>query len=578
MKPASPQVPSQSQALRQGQPVPIDDLPAQSSPEPKRARGGLGSWLSWLLLGALLTAACAAGAWVLLGQPTLGIDDADIAQVYGRNLAAGHGLVYTPGYERVEGYSSSTWMLLWALAHSLSARPALVVAAVSFLLCAWSIACLLAIAESLQISGRRKRPLLALLLTLPAYFTWNTLTLMDLSLWSALIVSYLMLVTHDLTREPGPRRAWPLALVLAGLALTRPEGLLLAPVALALSIHARAARGLGLKASLHQHAWPAAALLVTMGSLFAFRMAYFGYPLPNTYYAKVSPDRLYNLVGGLRYVLSSVESMPWIIVLLPLCLGVLCTGLHRRKSADANLRIASIAAAIALLGFALPLFEGGDHFGAHRLLQPFLLPALIPAIYLAGRLLEAVPEDTRSRWRQAIPQSAALLVLLATLAATWASFRGTSGLSREFKIAAHGREVGAALTQELDPDARPSVGVVTAGGVALTYEGRVLDLMGLNWTDMGHSPGPRKGARNHAAFDTLVFWQAPPEIMLPRFQRRRPSAASAVAFEFDRVVLADLFDSPRFDEEYEPRMLQAAGGYLLAYVRRDWDSPFEPLP
>jgi arabinofuranosyltransferase len=578
VKPASAQVPHQTQPARQGQPVPIDDLPAEPSPQPARLGGGPGSWLLRLLIGALVTTTCAAGAWFLLGQPAFGIDDADIAQVYGKHLAEGHGLVYTPGFERVEGYSSTTWMLVWALAHSISARPTLVVSVVSFLLCAWSIACLLAIAESLKISGRRARPLLALLLTLPAYFTWNTLTLMDLGLWSALIVSYLLLVTRDLIREPGPRRAWPLALVLTGLALTRPEGLLLAPFALVLSVHARAARGLGLKASLHQHAWPAATLLIAMGSLFAFRMAYFGYPLPNTYYAKVSPDRLYNLVGGLRYVLSSVESMPWIVVLLPLCLGALCAGLSRRKSADAALRIASIAAAIALLGFGLPLFEGGDHFGAHRLLQPFLLPALIPAIYLAGRVLEALPTDTRKHWSAAIPSSAVLLVLVATLTATWAGFRGTSGLTREFVIAAHGRNVGTALTQGLAKDARPSVGAVTAGGIALTYEGRVLDLMGLNWTDMGHSPGPRYGARNHAAFDTLVFWQAPPEVLLPRFQHRRPSSESAVAYDFDRIVLADLFKSPRFDEEYEPRMLPAAGGYLLAYVRRDWDSPFEPLP
>ncbi|MFT7677306.1 MAG: hypothetical protein ACI8QC_001284, partial [Planctomycetota bacterium] len=69
-----------------------------------------------------------------------------------------------------------------------------------------------------------------------------------------------------------------------------------------------------------------------------------------------------------------------------------------------------------------------------------------------------------------------------------------------------------------------------------------------------------------------------PEVLLPRFQHRRPSSESAVAYDFDRIVLADLFKSPRFDEEYEPRMLPAAGGYLLAYVRRDWDSPFEPLP
>ena len=41
-------------------------------------------------------------AYSQLGKPILGIDDAHIFLVYGKNIAAGEGIVYNPGGERVE--------------------------------------------------------------------------------------------------------------------------------------------------------------------------------------------------------------------------------------------------------------------------------------------------------------------------------------------------------------------------------------------------------------------------------------------------------------------------------------------
>src|SRR5262245_15180176 len=41
-------------------------------------------------------------------------DDAYISFRYARNLADGHGLVFNPGGERVEGYSNFLWVLILA--------------------------------------------------------------------------------------------------------------------------------------------------------------------------------------------------------------------------------------------------------------------------------------------------------------------------------------------------------------------------------------------------------------------------------------------------------------------------------
>src|SRR5205814_3853654 len=40
------------------------------------------------------------------------VDDAAITFAYSKNLAAGHGLVITPGHAPEEGYSNTSWMLI----------------------------------------------------------------------------------------------------------------------------------------------------------------------------------------------------------------------------------------------------------------------------------------------------------------------------------------------------------------------------------------------------------------------------------------------------------------------------------
>jgi hypothetical protein len=55
---------------------------------------------------AVLTAVIATSAWLahsLSGTPLVGYDDANIFFVYARNLVDGHGFVYNPGGEPVEG-------------------------------------------------------------------------------------------------------------------------------------------------------------------------------------------------------------------------------------------------------------------------------------------------------------------------------------------------------------------------------------------------------------------------------------------------------------------------------------------
>jgi hypothetical protein len=56
-------------------------------------------------------------AYERLKLPLVGIDDASIYFVFAKNFAEGHGFVYNPGGERVEGFTSLLWTLIGAGAY-----------------------------------------------------------------------------------------------------------------------------------------------------------------------------------------------------------------------------------------------------------------------------------------------------------------------------------------------------------------------------------------------------------------------------------------------------------------------------
>src|SRR4051794_20274092 len=75
-------------------------------------------------LAGVVTALCSFRVYKALGRPVLtGIDDENITQVYGQNLAHGFGYVYTPHFEQVEGATSSLWVALHWLLYTFTDQP-----------------------------------------------------------------------------------------------------------------------------------------------------------------------------------------------------------------------------------------------------------------------------------------------------------------------------------------------------------------------------------------------------------------------------------------------------------------------
>jgi arabinofuranosyltransferase len=239
---------------------------------------------AWALL---LVAAGSLCVWLLLGMPETGIDDADIFLVYARNFSEGHGFVYNIGGERVEGFTSMLWVLmcsgLFRVFQCLE-TPLLLLNVL------FGAGALFACMRHFQ-----HRALFFLLLAAaPAWFAWSQVTLMESGLWCLLLTVMVLAVAEQ--------RSGTVAVVVALLVLTRPESMLWGPWAI-LILGVGVASSSGWKSGLKAMLLPAASFSITLAGLVAFRMHYFGYPVPNTYYAKVSPDLGLNLYTGFHYLI-----------------------------------------------------------------------------------------------------------------------------------------------------------------------------------------------------------------------------------------------------------------------------------
>jgi hypothetical protein len=252
-----------------------------ASPRPGAGERASG-WLAAALLGAALVCFLVE-AW----EPRPQLDDAYISYRYARNLVTGSGLVFNPG-ERVEGITNLLWTLGVAggiglgldgklAGHALGVASGAAVLLFTFLLAG---------------TKRSRRDV-----WVAAVAPWIVLAAAPFSAWSTSGMEtplFAATTTAALAAFARDRLGWTTAaLVLA--TLTRPDGVILAAVVygLALLRHGRHGRAL-------RRGWlPPLAYALALALLTVFRLAYYGSPLPNTFYAKTGGVPF---SWGIRYV------------------------------------------------------------------------------------------------------------------------------------------------------------------------------------------------------------------------------------------------------------------------------------
>ena len=462
-------------------------------------------------IGVLLPAVVVAGLFLYFAARYYFVcDDCFISLRYARNLVDGHGLVYNPG-ERVEGYTNFLWTLLAAGLMKLGLDPELPLNLVGIA----SALAILAIVLRLGIERYGwKSPLpwiapLGLALN-RSFCAWATAGL-ETQLFSLLALAGLTSYVAECRdgRGPGLRSG----LLLATATLTRPEGMMFFAIAgffTAIDLLRR-------RTPLGRVARCAAVYLLIVGSHLAWRYSYYGYPLPNTFYAKVSGfwwEQSREWMGRLLEHYQLIGFLPLIGLSL----------LLSRQRLDA------LFAVVLTAYTAYLVYIGGDHF-EFRLATP-ALP------YLYWLIQSGVGESVRfarSRGLRpsiVLPPAVGVGALLA--AASWSSnARGFQGLDvgiisvEQFHdYTEERREQGLFLRQLVERGYLTGDEVIAVGGAgALPYFSGLttVDFRGLNDEHVAHSqPSDRSwiGHEKAASFEYLAqrgvaIWDVENRIVRP---------------------------------------------------------------
>ena len=328
-------------------------------------------------------------------------DDAFISFRYARNLAHGFGLVFNPGFERVEGYTNFLWVLLLAAGERIgispeaAARPLSLLATVAL----WAVV----VSWVFGREGPRAGPWAAaaagaVLASARSVAVWSTGGL-ETRLFELLAVAgtLRLLLEIDADANSAARRPWS-GLLLGLATLTRPDGALIGGCALGAGLVLDPER----RRSARQWAARAAGFVLPVAAHTAFRLLYYGELVPNTYAAKVGGRFWWDM--GLAYAGSFALEYGvflWVPVLVFAASRHVRTG--RRRDA--------VVIAAATMPHALYIIAiGGDHFE----FRPFDLLFPFAAVLLASGLAECAE---RFSARVAIGAVAAVLFGLAWLPA-----------------------------------------------------------------------------------------------------------------------------------------------------------------
>jgi arabinofuranosyltransferase len=312
-------------------------------------------------------------------------DDAFITLRYARNLAHGDGAVYNPG-ERVEGYTSFVWMLLAAASSALGLPAVLSMQVVGALSGAFLLVAAMRLWQQLQPEQPAFGAIALLALVVSAPLGAWTMGGLETPLFAAL-VTWSIVLGADLARDPTPRRALALGAALGVATLTRPEGLLVA-VALGVPLMvvlgrvrndetAPALRGRASSGRVALAVTIGLTLLI-VGAHLWWRMSYYGYPLPNTFYVKSSGDTSLLRARGAAYVAFAARELGVPFVAL-LAFGLLAP-VQRDAALETPRRVIAWTARLLFPTYiAYVVTVGGDFLDLYRFFVPLLPVGLLLA-------------------------------------------------------------------------------------------------------------------------------------------------------------------------------------------------------
>lgn len=525
--------------------------PRGISPVVETGLAGL-AWLVALLSTPRKHPAIAVGLglvclWMVVAGRVMGdwqMDDAYISYRYAWNLLNGNGLVYNPG-EIVEGYTNFSWTLFAAASLGLGLSPAGVSLAANIALSIGLVAVTHILARRLW--GGAVVPLVAsaLIGVDGAALTYGARG----SGMESMAFSFLLMLAAALiwTGRKASRRLSLAAsgIVLALAVLTRPEGFLVAAIFVGVLAW-------GLRSQARVALRSVLSVLVPFLSVVvpyeAWRITFYGYPFPNTFYAKTGSTTALFERGG-NYV-SIFLGERWLLA--GLALAALALMMTARRG---RLQATGVAFALLIATYSLYIvWVGGDHFPGWR----FLLPLVAPMAILSVGAVRALIDMTSSRQGRTFAWSILLLALSAYgVGALWMLEPQSVNAELTALHTSYVNRWGSAglWLREATPETA-SAAAKGAGAIAYYSQRPVIDVYGLNDLHIGHLQMLDMGSRNagHDKEDPAYVLDRRPDYILDEW--------------------VNYFDSvkSRLKQAYEYHVARAPTGVEIAWWRRK-DAP-----
>jgi len=473
------------------------------------------------------------------------VDDAYITFRYAKNFVDGHGLVFNPG-EKVEGYTNFSWVILSALSLLVSVSPELLTRIIGLLCCLGTIA----VVVHFSPADKRFPQLLWMpslfLAANPPFAVWATGG-METPLFAFLVTLGVLLAAEGVQKERLPLSS---ALLLGLAALTRPEGVLVA------AIISGSGFIINLKSSSFRRNWVRWNIVFAAIFLpyFMWRLSYYGFLFPNSFYAKVDP-------GGSQLDRGFFYSHEFLKVTGYWLLGAF-VGFWWAKRRKFIMMLFSF-----IIIFTLYIvYVGGDGLPMFRFFAPLVgLFFLLIATCLYG-VFEKI-----QKWKPG------KIVITALLAAAWLfsmshAFRGPAFdyVLQDIYEVSSWKRIG--LWFKEHADAGDSIAVIPAGAIPYFSELTTIDMLGINDLTIGHKATPEMGKvqAGHEKHDSeYVLSRKPTYVIIGIYGLESELLPPKQVIKPFYPAEKELLRSSEFKQQYKLASAKAEGGYFYFFVSAD---------
>ena len=465
------------------------------------------------------------------------VDDAFISLRYADRFIHGLGLTWNDG-EHVEGYSNLLWVLLTS---GLGYVGFDLLAAARVVCLLSSMATMLAFCHYARAKFPGKPAVLfignlAFALTAPVAI-WSMGGLEATLTMALLAWAYVLAIS--LLEAPDKKTAIIVGILLGFICITRPEGAFFTmAIAAGLLLCARYNRRKLLPSLIILCAIP----FIFFAAQVAFRLSYYGYPFPNSYYAKVAFGSYARLLNGFMYVFKALASF------LPLLLVLLLNIDKLRQTRNApQKRIILFLSFVSAAWIVMLVIGGGDIFAGYRHILP-----IVPAIVLMLTEVSAIAYDS-GRAQSTHIFCGYLLVCFFWLQCVFDENVNAKEEHWEWQT----KELGEWLATNYH-DAQPLIAASNTGAIPYYSKLPTLDMFGINDGYLTHHRSKifGQGFQGHELFDSDYVLSRKPDIII-------------FFTGIGSLYGSDIFEKKDFKENYQPRKIQLPSYTAEIWVRKD---------